>query len=68
MKQGDLVEHVYQDKIGVLLRMYVVYNDSVPEDVVYMRCVMQSGHEIISAPMSSIRLVEEANNETCQTR
>lgn len=62
MKPGDLVQHIGTDRLGVLMRMYEVPNDRVPWEETYVRCIIQVGmdtREVISAPESSLRVIQE---------
>lgn len=68
MKPGDLVRHFRTGQVGVLLRTYEVYNDNVPEEVSYIRYIVQTPNGVISTYLDRLELVEEANRETCQTR
>ena len=62
MKPGDLVKHFRTGQLGVLLRAYEVYNDNVPEEVSYVRYIVQTPNGVISTylnrfgvPMESVR-------------
>ena len=68
MKPGDLVRHFRTGQVGVLLRAYEVYNDNVPEEVSYVRYIVQTPNGVISTYLDHLELLEEANHETCQTR
>ena len=68
MKPGDLVKHFRTGQVGVLLRAYEVYNDNVPEEVSYIRYIVQTPNGVISTYVDRLELVEEADCETCQTR